>query len=153
VHGEAANPKRSSLYNTWLSIRQRCNNPKHSSYKDYGGRGIKLCERWNNFDAFKLDVGEKPAPYMQINRIDNNGDYEPGNVEWATPSQNANNRRSSRLIEYKGRTMTLREWCDELNLLYPIMKQRMIKKWDAETAFNTPYIPRTDRARFRRTKN
>ena len=153
IHGETINPKRSSLYNTWLSIRQRCNNPKHLSYKDYGGRGIKLCERWNSFDMFKLDVGEKPAPHMQINRIDNNGNYEPGNVEWATPSQNSNNRRSSRLIEYKGKAMTLRAWCDELGLSYPLMKQRMVKKWDVEIAFTTPYIPRIDRARFGRIKH
>lgn len=82
-------------YRAWSQIKQRCLNPKVSGYKDYGARGIKVCDEWiNSFDAFYEHIGERPSPKHSIDRIDNNGNYEPGNVRWATLStQNINKRK------------------------------------------------------------
>lgn len=85
---------RTSLHNRWKEMMGRCYNPKHPRYADYGGRGITVCERWHIFANFLADMGE-PPPRLTLDRIDNNGNYEPRNCRWATVSeQNSNTRRS-----------------------------------------------------------
>lgn len=85
------------LYTRWHSMRTRCYTPSSPSYKNYGGRGIKVCKRWDNFANFLEDMGKPPTPYHQIDRINNDGDYEPSNCRWATPAEQARNRNSTKL--------------------------------------------------------
>lgn len=85
------------LYSTWVSMKERCFNPRNKAYKNYGGRGITVCDGWkHDFPAFLAHMGDRPSPTYSIDRIDNDGNYEPGNVRWATPSEQANNKRNSR---------------------------------------------------------
>lgn len=80
-------------YDIWGAMIQRCTNPKNKDWRHYGGRGVKVCERWRDYRNFIADVGKRPAPNLSIDRIENNGDYEPGNVRWATRSEQSKNSR------------------------------------------------------------
>lgn len=99
-HGCTRNGKLTRAYEVWLNMRNRCRNPKHPSYKYYGGRGILVCERWNDFRNFLEDMGEQPAG-LEIDRIENDGNYEPGNCRWATSKQQKENNRKPKLTKLK----------------------------------------------------
>ncbi len=106
-------------HNSWQAMKGRCYNPNNKQYNDYGGRGIKVCDRWlNNFENFLADMGKKPTPAHSLDRIDVNGDYAPENCRWATREEQNNNKRCSIMVEHNGKTQTFKQWCDELNLPY-----------------------------------
>lgn len=134
-HGQA----KSKLYKTWVSMRNRCNNPKNIAYSKYGGRGIKVCERWNSFQLFAEDMGEPPEQKSSIERKDNSKDYEPGNCCWATPKEQARNRRTSRMIEHNGITKTLKEWSESTGLGSVTITTRIdICGWSVADALTKP---------------
>lgn len=122
-------------------MRDRCLNPKRHNFKFYGGRGITICERWNVFDHFLGDMGERP-PGMTLDRIDNSGPYSPENCRWSSSKEQARNRRSSHLIDYLGETRTLAGWCEELGLEYrPTLLRITVHGWSVERAFTEPLHP------------
>lgn len=137
THGQAGG-KKSKTYNSWRDMKKRCNNPNHRAYADYGGRGIKVCQRWqDSFDNFLEDMGPKPNGYT-LDRIDNDGNYEPGNCRWASARTQANNRRNNILVIAEGVEDTLANHCRRLNLRYSVVKQRIRSGWPIEKALNTP---------------
>jgi hypothetical protein len=102
-------------YRSWESMLNRCEKPNDREYPMWGGRGIKVCERWHDFNNFYADMGKRP-PNTTLDRIDNNGNYEPTNCRWANAKTQANNKRSNTLITYEGRTQTLQQWADEVGI-------------------------------------
>lgn len=117
------------LYSTWSGMRQRCNNPNNSSYKNYGGRGIVVCEEWDNdFSAFEKWAKENGAQVgLQIDRIDVNGNYEPTNCRWVDAVTQANNKRTNRFIEYNGQTHTIMEWARITGIQEGVIRSRIDK--------------------------
>jgi len=108
--------KNERLYHIWKHMRQRCKNKNDFKYKDYGGRGIVFCEEWNNYIMFRdWSIKNGYNKNLSIDRINNNGNYEPSNCKWSTPKEQANNTRRNTNITIGGKTQTLSMWCDELN--------------------------------------
>jgi len=126
---------RSLSYRTWDNMLQRCRNSKYPKYYDYGGRGIKVCERWLKFENFLADMGERPEG-KSLDRIDVNGDYEPGNCKWATRKEQGSNRRDS--IPFQGQSQSLLAWAEELGISYAALHCRITRGWSVEKAFSTP---------------
>lgn len=132
-----------SIDNTWKQMKRRCNSPNHTAHKDYHDRGIVVCERWaNDLGAFYEDVSKLPhfgEEGYTLDRIDPNGNYELGNVRWATAEEQANNRRNNIIIEYKGKKQTISQLCKEYHADYRTVWRRVVKcKWDIERALTTP---------------
>jgi hypothetical protein len=119
-------------------MRQRCLNPKSDSYHKYGARGISICERWNVFENFLSDMGPRPSPRHSIDRIDNNGNYEPGNCRWATIDQQSYNKRSNILISALGITLHLKKWSDRTGISATTIRNRLKKGWPTDMAVSAP---------------
>jgi hypothetical protein len=134
-------------------MKKRCYYTKAIQYKSYGGRGIKICDEWNDrtvirisgirytkgwlvFQKWALENGYTDK--LTLDRIDVNGNYEPSNCRWVTKREQANNRRNNKYISYKGKTQSLADWCRELKLSYNLMQCRIYCGWSAEKAFETP---------------
>jgi hypothetical protein len=135
THGFAPSKNKPSEYTTWRSMRNRCELPKCVAYKDYGGRGIEVCERWKLFANFLEDMGLKPTPKHTLDRIDNDGDYCQENCRWVTREVNSRNKRNNLRIEFRGETKTLAEWCEELSIPYDRTLSRIRRGKSTELAF------------------
>lgn len=124
----------------YATMKARCKNKKHAMYKNYGGRGIVVCERWaNSFAAFIEDMGPRPSSHHSIERKDADGDYEPSNCCWATPVAQSRHQRSNVRVEWQGKTMCISEWSLELSMAYHTLYGRIVThKWTVERAFTTP---------------
>jgi len=130
-------------YGIWSGIKQRCYDQGYKRYKDYGGRGITVCERWlNNFDAFYADVGQRPSKDHSLDRINNDGNYEPGNVKWSTRTEQQNNKRTNLLVTHRGETHTVAEWSRMTGIHWSVIRERIVKLgWSTERALTTPVQP------------
>ena len=125
-----------SEYNVWRSMIQRCTNPKVKNWHLYGGRGITVCQQWrDSAAAFLAYMGPRPSD-CELDRIDNNGNYEPGNVRWATHRQNTNNRRVTLLLTAQGQTLPLSEWAERTGLSYELLFDRFVAGWSASRILN-----------------
>ena len=132
------NIKRTSEYISWTNMKQRCFNPNHPRYLDWGGRGITVCDRWLNFKNFLADMGTKPSPKHSIDRIDNNGDYSFENCRWATKAEQENNKRTNRLITIGSKTYTIAQWTKEMGFKQNVIYDRLNKGWSEFDAVMTP---------------
>jgi hypothetical protein len=121
------------VYHTYQSMKMRCYNEKGISYKNYGGRGIIVCDRWlNSFENFLEDMGDKPTPKHSIDRIDNNGNYEPSNCRWATRKEQMNNQRKNLILTYNGESMNLNQWSAKTKIGRGAISYRLKQNWNIE---------------------
>lgn len=117
----------------------RCYNETHVHFQHYGGRGISVCDRWHDFDAFASDMGERPEGFS-LDRINNDMGYNPQNCRWATAKEQANNRRSNTMIEVGGVEKTLSQWAGDLGTSTSTISARINMGWSAEDAVTVPVI-------------
>ncbi len=137
------NKSKHPLYKTWCGMKRRCHNRKDVGYKNYGKRGIKVCEEWReSFDSFVSDVGDRPDGHS-LGRIDNDGNYEPSNCEWQTPKQQMRNTRRSVYIMVKGEKKTLPELSEKYGVPYSRLVGRLVVKphWPVEHALLVGKMP------------
>jgi hypothetical protein len=129
---------KASEYFAWNNMLRRCEEPDHPEFKNYGARGIAVCDAWHSFEAFFADVGARPSSAHSLDRIDNNGPYNPSNCRWATAQQQSDNRRSNQLLTLHGRTMTITKWAKEVGVNPTTIKQRLRCGWPLQRALTEP---------------
>jgi len=122
-------------YRVWQHMKNRCRNPNHIAWHRYGGRGIRVCDRWQNFVNFYADMGDRPSG-MQIDRIDNDGNYEPSNCRWVTPRENAENRPQTRIFNVFGEQRSIVSWADKFGLPLYLIDNRLRAGWTIERALS-----------------
>lgn len=138
-HGCRRPGKTTPEYQTWCVMLARCKNPQNPRYADYGGRGIKVCDRWAQFENFLADMVQKPSPKHSIERIDNDGDYCPENCKWATTEEQANNKRCNRTITMLGETKTMAQWAKQFGISDTNIWQRIeVLGWSEQKAVTKP---------------
>lgn len=125
-------------YRTWTTMKSRCSDPNATDFAIYGGRGISVCERWMKFDNFFSDMGQRPSG-MSLDRINSNGNYEPGNCKWSNAREQALNKRNNRLITMWGFTFPSAKWASMYGLPTTTVHLRMKNGWCAERAITTPH--------------
>lgn len=138
THGHAKKIGKSVEYMTWLNLIARCDNPKNPAYPRYGGRGIRVCHRWNDFAKFIQDMGQRPSPEHSIDRIDNNGDYSPDNCRWATRSQQCRNRSNTLCVTIREESVPLIDLCGSFGISPDTLRWRLRAGWPVEKALNHP---------------
>lgn len=138
----AQNGAPTPTYVSWMGMMERCYNPQdYAHYPRYGGTGVQVCDRWHDFRHFLADMGERPTGHT-LDRFPNpQGNYEPGNCRWATPRQQANNRRNTRTLTFEGRTQSLSAWAEERGMRLQLLQDRYRDGWDAARILTTPVKP------------
>lgn len=131
IHGQASKGKETKAYKAWSSMRERCLQPSHPAWKWYGGRGITICDRWNEFKRFYEDMGD-PAPGMSLDRIDNDKGYGPENCRWATWHEQARNRSNNKILTWNNKTKSVTEWAIETGINRTILFRRLNEGWSVE---------------------
>lgn len=134
------NRTKNPLYGTWKQMINRCENPKYNKYQRYGGRGIKVCDEWHDFDNFvnwSDSIGGRPNG-CTLDRINNDGNYEPSNCRWATRFQQATNKSSNVILEYNGESKTLVEWSLSTGISWSVLWNRLKRGWSVEKMLTTP---------------
>lgn len=133
-HGMAHNP----VYRVWIEMRRRCQVPSHPSFHNYGGRGICVDPRWEDFSNFYADMGQRPNG-GSIERIDNSGPYSKENCKWASNKEQHNNKRTNRLLTAFGRTQTVAQWSAEFGIPWTTIRSRIERyNWPVESAVSAP---------------
>lgn len=136
IHGEASKATRTREYVTWQSMLGRCENSNDPSFARYGKRGVKVCLRWrNSYADFKLDMGKRPLN-MTIERINSNGNYEPGNCRWASSKEQNRNRHTNKMVTWKGQRMSLAEACERAHRPYKTVWMRLRVGWTLNAALD-----------------
>lgn len=135
-HGHSANGTTSSTYNAWISMKKRCLNRTHPSFKDYGGRGIGICDRWMVFENFLADMGESP-PGLSLDRINNEFGYSPENCRWATMPEQNNNKRGNTILSFRGESMTISQWATRTGIKDCTISERLRHGWSVERTLTT----------------
>lgn len=139
THGMSKTP----TYTAWFRMRRRCDNKKDKHHwKYYGGRGIKVCPRWESFENFLEDMGERPSAKHSLDRINNDGNYSPENCKWSTRTEQARNKRSNHLLTINGETRCVKEWATIRGVLYQTILTRLDRGWSEEEAIMTPILRR-----------
>lgn len=141
IHGFARRPNRIPEYGVWIGMKKRCSNPNQKAYPAYGGRGIKVCDIWrNDFQAFFDDMGPRPSKDHSLDRVDNDGNYEPSNCRWATRKQQMRNTSRNHMITYKGETRTMIEWAEIYKIPLKSVWYRINSGWPIEDALTKPLM-------------
>jgi hypothetical protein len=122
-----------AIFRVHCSMMDRCYLGTSHAYKNYGARGITVCERWHRFENFYADMGDRPKG-MSLERVDNNGPYSPDNVRWASYKDQANNKRNNVILEFEGKRQTMQQWCDELGLKIGTVWARLNRGWSVDRA-------------------
>lgn len=135
-HGMHGTPE----YWAWNNMRMRCSNPNHPQWNAYGGRGIRVCDSWKEFRAFYASMGPRPSEYHSIERIENDGNYEPSNCCWATRIEQAHNNRRNVFLTHNGRTMCMSEWARTIGVERGIIGGRVRAGWSAFDTLTKPII-------------
>lgn len=133
-HGYEKRPE----YRIWQGMKTRCGNPKVQDYHRYGGRGIKVCERWLKFENFLEDMGDRPSPRHSIDRINNDLGYSPSNCRWALPDIQYRNKSTSRVISYNGQSLCLAQWERFFGKKKGVITARLRLGWSFQKAVSTP---------------
>ena len=129
--------KRHELYSIWKGIRSRCSNPNVKCFKYYGGIGINVCKRWDDFKLFVIDMGPRPTKKHEIDRIDCSKGYEPENCKWSTRTEQLQNTRKNVYIEYNGQRLTLSNWARKLGIAIETLRDRILREWPLESALSS----------------
>lgn len=146
THGDSRFGRRTCEYGIWKTMIARCGNSSVDRYSSYGERGIRVCDRWCDFRNFLEDMGRRPTPQHSIDRIDNDGNYEPGNCRWATRSVQSRNKRSTVLLTFMGRTQCMTDWARELGILVPTLCMRLKSGVSIEEALSRKVQTRCKKA-------